>query len=270
VGDGDAVEELAARWRAELEAWAVPAEILAQAREDPWTHPPEDFAVLAGSPVETPSSPFEREALPPLGTVLDVGCGGGRASLALVPRASNVVGVDVSGSMLERFAAAASARGVAHAAYEGRWPDIADAVPPADLVVCHHVVYNAPDIVAFLDALSDHARNGVVVELTPRHPQATWSPAWEHFWDLERPVGPTADDLIALVAALGATPEVWHQERHGDDPLADLDRAVRSTRRRLCLSPERDDEVAEYLVAHPLRRASDVVTVRWQGRARSR
>src|SRR6478752_7145999 len=105
------------------------------------------------------------------GTLLDVGCGGGRSSLPLGAAATAVVGVDVQDAMLEQFAAAAVRRGIAATTVAGRWPDVAPAVDPADVVVCHHVAYNVPDIAPFLAALDDHARRGVVVEVTAVHPQ---------------------------------------------------------------------------------------------------
>ena len=259
------MDEAAGRWATALAAWAIPDEILAGAPESPWSLPPADFAVGSG-PVETPSTRVERALVPDGGVVLDVGCGGGRASLALSPPAAEVIGVDEQPGMLERLAAAAAARGVRASTFLGRWPDIAAAVPPADVVVCHHVVYNVADIVPFLRALTDHARSAVVVELTSSHPQTAWAEAWRHFWELERPVGPRAEDLVAVVRALGWAPETWRWTRPaGDDPFADPTRAVRATRRRLCLPEARDREIAAFLADHPLPWPRDVVTLRWSG-----
>jgi SAM-dependent methyltransferase len=263
------LDHAAARWTAALARWAIPDAILADAPESPWTLPPADFQVAASGPIETASAPREREVVPPGGTVLDVGCGGGRACLALVPPAAHVVGVDESPAMLEQLTAAAQARGVGVECFAGRWPDVSAAVPPGDVVVCHHVVYNVPDIVAFLRALTAHARRSVVVELTAAHPQSTWNAAWRHFWDLARPDEPVADDLIAVVCALGWTPETWCSEIADDGPLGDRHRAVRATRRRLCLPASRDVEIAAFLAEHPLPWPRDVVTVRWSGGAHS-
>src|SRR5581483_5660559 len=110
------------------------------------------------------------EALPDKGSVLDVGCGGGSASLALVPPAGLITGVDASRDMLTEYAAGAAQRGVAHHEVEGTWPDIEDRVDPHDVVVCHHVLYNVADLAPFVRALTDKARQRVVVELTDKHP----------------------------------------------------------------------------------------------------
>jgi SAM-dependent methyltransferase len=261
--EGDA----ASRWARELERWAIPEEILAHAPETPWTCVPADFAVDGDGPLCTASTPFELEVLPDGGDVLDVGCGGGRAALALVPPAARIVGVDQSGGMLRQLqeAAAVRAPSVTVETIHGRWPDIASSAPLVDLVVCHHVVYNAPDIGPFVDALTAHARRAVVVELTAVHPQSAWNEAWRHFWALDRPDGPTADDLVELLGERGLPPEVWrhHRPPEGPWPFADEARAVRSTLRRLCLTPERADEVADFLHDHPLAWPDEVVTLRW-------
>ena len=99
----DPAGDAATRWAEQLSAWEIPAEIVAQAPESPWTCLPADFAVGSVGPVSTASSPFEREVLPPDGSVLDVGCGGGRASLALVPPAARIIGVDQSADMLREL-----------------------------------------------------------------------------------------------------------------------------------------------------------------------
>ena len=133
------------------------------------------------------------EALPPDGSVLDIGCGGGRASLALVPFPGAVVGVDESADMLAAFAEAAEARGIAHDEVLGRWPDVADTVEAADVAVCHHVAYNVPDLGAFATALTNRARRRVVLELTELHPLVATAPLWKHFHGLDRPSGRRAD-----------------------------------------------------------------------------
>ena len=108
-----AVPELAAeRWAAQLAGWGVPQEIVDRAPESPWFHDLRRFEVDDTLTRDSVSSRWARDVLPPLGgTVLDVGCGGGRSSLPLVPPATELIGVDASGAMLDRFVAAAAAVG---------------------------------------------------------------------------------------------------------------------------------------------------------------
>jgi SAM-dependent methyltransferase len=240
------------RWREQLDGWAIPEEILAAAPESPWRFPVGLFrsrAERAGSRPATPSNLEAARFLPEGGTVLDVGAGGGAASLPLAGVAGRLVAVDESPEMVASFLAAAAAAGVPAQGVEGRWPEVAHQVGPADVVVCHHVFYNTPDLAPFATALTGHARRRVVAELTDRHPLVGLGPLWRRFHDLERPTGPTADDAVAALEALGlaVARQDWEsQDRFGFD---DFDELVAFTRRRLCLPADRDPEVAEALLA---------------------
>jgi SAM-dependent methyltransferase len=236
-----------------MDAWAIPPEILDSAPESPWGCPPGLFAraaeraVDAGAVAPTPSLRRALEALGEGGSVLDVGAGGGAASLPLCPPATDVTAVDQSPQMLARFAELAERQGVRHREVEGLWPDVAGEVGAADVVVCNHVLYNVGDLLPFVTALTDHARRRVVVEITAMHPQALLNPLWEHFHGVRRPTRPTAGDAAAVLRDLGLEvgveefdgPLRWHDHHH--------DERVAFTRRRLCLPPERDAEVAARL-----------------------
>ena len=261
----------AERWAAQLEGWGVPQEILDQAPESPWFHEPGRFEVDHTLARNSVSARWARDVLPPHGgTVLDVGCGGGRSALPLVPPATELIGVDVSGAMLDRFVASAAEAGVARRTVHGDWPEVAGHTPVADVAVCHHVVYNVADIVPFVLALTDHARLAVVVELPTAHPMSAWTPAWQHFWGVTRPPGPVADDFVAVLRELGVDPEVEVSPR-GPLSAAASDRArfVPTARRRLCLPASRDDELAAWLAAHPPVFVERVMTVRWPGATES-
>lgn len=250
----------AGRWAEELAAWRIDPVLLDSVTESPYTLPPELFA--APEAVE-PSLSRARalEALPEGGSVLDVGCGGGAASLPLSPPASQVTGVDGSADMLAGFAAAAQERGITHREVLGSWPEVADTVEPADVVVCHHVAYNVPDLAAFATALTGHARRRVVMELTEVHPWVPLGPLWRRFHDQPRPEGPTADLALDVLYAAGIRP----REERWQRPRRTVDRAlvVATTRRRLCLPPEREPEVDAVLGPSPELTVRDVVTVWW-------
>jgi len=266
--------ESARRWREDLDSWALPPEILAAAPETPWGCPTGLFARSAEEAVaavaalnEAQATPSQRRALEALegsGSLLDVGAGGGAASLPLCPPATAVTAVDQSPQMLAAFADLAGRQGVEHTEVEGLWPDVAGQVGPADVVVCHHVLYNVGDLVPFLVALTDHARRRVVVEITAEHPQALLNPLWEHFHGLGRPTRPTAEDAAAVARDLGLAVEVesweapprWHNHQR--------DEVVAFFRKRLCLPPERDPEVAAVL---PPFEPGPHVTLWWDGAA---
>ena len=136
----------------------------------------------------------------------------------------------------------------------------------ADVVVCHHVLYDVGDVVPFVLALTEHARLAVVVEVPTRHPMSAWSPAWRHFWQLERPTGPTHHDLIEVLDELGLQPEHTTSGRGASPRVAsDPGQLVPMARRRLCLTPDRDAELAAWLAANPLPWPDTVATIRWPG-----
>lgn len=247
------------QWRDELAAWAIPPEILEQAPEPPWGLPPEMFRA-DDQPPESPSRDRAREALADGGSVLDIGCGGGAASLALVPPAASVTGVDTSEEMLAQYAEAAARRGVRHREVNGAWPDVAEAVEPHDVVVCHHVFYNVADLPTFVAALTAKAGRRVVAELTARHPLVGTAPLWQHFHGIDRPAGPTADLAVAVLEAAGITPHVERWSR----PPRDVPREVfvRMNRRRLCLPASAEPEV-DRVMGDTVDLRRDVVTLWW-------
>jgi SAM-dependent methyltransferase len=276
--DGQATGALE-RWREQLDGWAIPAEILAAAPESPWGYPVGLFrsrARRAGSRPATPSNLEAARSMPEGGSVLDVGAGAGAASLPLAGLAGRLVAVDESPAMVASFLAAAEAAGVPAEAVEGRWPEVAGRVGPADVVVCHHVLYNVADLAPFALALTGHARRRVVAELTDRHPLAGLRPLWRRFHDLDRPTGPGADDAVAALGAAGleVDRQDWEQpDRFGFD---DFDELVAFTRRRLCLPAARDPEVAEALLDEGTRQVDGVwvsgqprrvTTLSWPGTA---
>jgi SAM-dependent methyltransferase len=270
------VPRAAQAWTTALASWAIPEEILAKAPEPPWHFPVSVFArrgEAARSHV-TFSDRRALEVLPEGGDVLDVGCGGGAASAPLAPRASRAIGVDPSREMLKAFLENARSSGLNAEAIEGRWPEVAERTPVADVVVCHHVVYNAPDLAGFVQRLTDHAGARVVLELTRRHPTSDLDPLWLRFHGLVRPTGPTADDAQAVVRELGIRPQRkdWSAERPGG--YESVEEMVAHVRRLVCLPPERDPDIRESIAPRIVERGGrfgfadrPVTTLWWDGTA---
>ena len=101
----------AIKWKKDLESWAIPQEIIDQAEESPWIHPPVLFQI-PDTITETVSHQKAKEALPENGSVLDIGCGGGIAAFALAEKAKHVIGVDHQAEMLTMFSQNAKNRGL--------------------------------------------------------------------------------------------------------------------------------------------------------------
>ena len=269
----------AEKWAQALAAWAIPPAILTAAPESPWGFPTELFERRADAvPAEpTPSTQRALEALPRGGAVLDVGCGAGAASLPLAARANHLIGIDPSAEMLRAFRTRVEAAGKAVTTMEGPWPAVAQQTPVADVVVCHHVAYNVPELAPFVLRLTDHARARVVVELTAQHPMSVLNDLWLRFHGLTRPTTPTADDAVAVLREVGLAPERvdWQAPSLGwVSPFTRRADLVAWVRRRLCLPPERDGEIEAALGARILERDGSVglpprpvVTLWWGGAA---
>ncbi len=255
---------MAEKWRTDLASWAIPDEILSRVTTGPWIHPVAMFTATETIP-DSKSHQIARAAVPIGGSVLDIGSGGGRAAFALVPPASRVIAVDHQQGMLDEFAEAAARRGVQHEEFLGDWPAVADGVPSADVVVCHHVAFNVPDIVPFLQALNSHAIKRVVLEMPFQHPLTHLNPLWKKFWDLDRPSEPTAEDLSAITRALGfdAQMEIWVDETWGKRVALPEAERIRFARIRLCLTEDRDAEVAAALIQQGDDRPRQVATLWW-------
>lgn len=239
------------RWRGLLAGWGIPEDILARAPESPWGFPKDLMARRGRESVEhEPGTSTRRalEALPEGGSALDVGVGGGGSSLPLATRAGRIVGVDSSEAMLEAFREAAVGLRVEVETVLGTWPEVAPQVPPADVVICHHVLYNVPELEPFVRALDAHARRRVMIEITWHHPLAWMNDLWLRFHGLERPEGPSAEDAAAALRELGYPVRVETERRA---PRASWferrEDAIALVRRRLCLTADRDPEIAEAL-----------------------
>ena len=279
-GGGDPkLAGLLGRWRTDLAAWAIPEHILAAVPESPWVLPGQVFARRADKLSAAPAGPsYERawSALDPPGSVLDVGSGPGAACLPLLPRTTELTAVDVDERMLALLAERTKARGLIARCVTGRWPDVAQAVPVADVVTCHHVLYNVPDLEPFLLALTSHARRQVIVEIAALHPLTSLNEMWLRFHDLRRPDRPTADDVLSILRAMGVRAGHQRWRRAGGADYSSFAELTDVTRRRLCLPQQRAQEVSDALIEagvdpeHPQDLGSsgrDVMTMWWDGRA---
>lgn len=242
-----------AAWAEDLAGWGIPEEILAQAPESPWGFPGRVFAERAERQVAAPAGLSYRrasEALADGGSALDVGSGAGAACLPLATRAARITAVDSDPAMLARLeevAARIPGRRAAINPVLGTWPEVAPEVDRADVVQCHHVLYNVAGLRPFVQALTDHARARVVVELTEHHPLEPMNPLWMRFHGLARPPGPTAQQAAAAIASLGweVHTEVWGTAPlHRYESMAEM---VAFHRQRLCLPESADPEVAAAL-----------------------
>jgi len=128
----------------------------------------------------------------------------GDSSLSLAEHASSITAVDVDAAALAIFRERLGHPCLPVTTIVGEWPAIADAVPPSDVVICHYALYATRDTAAFVRALTEHARRRVVVEIHYRHPRAWPNRLWRRLRC--QPNGPTANEVLAAVTALGLAP----------------------------------------------------------------
>jgi CTP:molybdopterin cytidylyltransferase MocA len=179
----------------------------------------------------------------PEDTWLDIGAGAGRYALPLARRVRRVVAVDPSGSMLQALREGMAAHGIANiTTVEGRWPPD-DALrgalgpdPLADVVFIAHVSYDIAEIVPFVDAMEAAARRICVAVLMERNPASVAAPFWPHVHGEERVPLPALPQLVELLEARRAAPDVTRLtgERRR---WADRDELLANLRRQLWTAP---------------------------------
>lgn len=247
-------------WAEQLAAWAIDPDILDAAPESPYGFPPGLFGTQTGA---ESTHRVIAAALPSAGTLLDIGCGGGAASIPVAGRAGLLLGVDSSEGMLSSYTAAARVAGVAVLTWHGAWSEVADDVPVADVAVAANVVYNVPDIGNFLQTVTAHARCRVVIELTDTHPWTGLAALWRHFHHQDRPRGPTTADFLAVTAELGFETGVESFRRTAVWASASPEVVLAFNRRRLCLPAGRESEVAAAMREHAPAPTTTASTVWW-------
>lgn len=264
--------DAAGRWQTLLAAWQLPDDLPSVRSDTPGSFPVARFAAIADLSVglETPSRRVASEALPPGGSVLDVGCGAGAGSLPLAPPAGLLIGLDPQPSMLAAFAERARTRGVTLRTVEGSWETHLDEAGPADVVVAHHLAYGVVDLVGFARALTAVARHRVVLELSTDHPMGWARPAWRALHGIDAPDGPTS--ALAAEVLRDASIDLHVEEPSAPLPLPaeTVDDQIAFLRSRLRVGPDRDDELRALVAAYPRPPERRVATLWWDVRARQR
>lgn len=270
----------AARWEAALARWAWPDRVRERAPASPWGLGPDelDGQRLGMSDHETPADVAAKDALPRRGSVLDVGCGTGDSSRHLRRAAGRITGVDTDDEMLAVFADRTGQdpgllRRLAGGAPDvrtvrGQWPDVAERCEPADVVIAHNVLYNVTDgVERFVQELTAHARERVVMAMTAKHSLAWVNPYGEQLHGIRRPAEPTADLAADLVREVtGTTPTVVEWTEQLELPEDD-DAFVAMLARRVCARPQQHHDLRMLLHRMPPPTTRPMVAMFWSGTA---
>ena len=129
---------------------------------------------------------FVREHVTPQDSVLDVGAGTGRFTLAFAPLARRVTALEPNASMLSYLREEIALIRLANVTLvQSSWED-APADLSADIVICCHVLYPILDIVPFLEKLHVASRKSCYLYLRATSLDMLTAPLWQHFHGTER------------------------------------------------------------------------------------
>jgi SAM-dependent methyltransferase len=136
-------------------------------------------------------------------TVLDVGAGTGRFTLALAPHVKHITTVEPSASMLNYLRQDASEQGLTNISLvQTTWQDAPDDLQ-ADIVICSHVLYPIMDIVPFLTKLQAATRNTCYIYMRATHIDALTADIWHHFHNEERCFPPGYISALDVLYQMG-------------------------------------------------------------------
>ena len=200
-----------------------------------------------------------RQATGRRSTVLDVGAGSGRFSLALAPRVAAVTAVDPSAGMLDICRRQARALGLTNLAIvHSKWEDAE--VEPADVAFSSYVVTLVPDAARFLAKLDASATQRAFLYLGAYTADAIMDPLWRHFHGASRKPGPTYLDAADVLRELGVKPQVDVVEVATRGRFKSVADAAKDYRDQLCLpdTPEIRKELRG-LLQHWLIRRGDAL-----------
>lgn len=198
----------------------------------------------AATQAMTPHDPFLPRVLARVDetrSVLDVGAGPGRHTLAIAPKVARVTAVEPSPAMLALLRDDLKEQRIDNVRIvDAAWMDAK--VEPADVVICSHVLYPIGEVVPFVRKLESHAREWVFVYLRA-DPLPTDFGLWSEFYGEPLQSQPTHADLFNVLAQIGVLADVEVVRAPLTWFFDSLDDAVREVAGRLCLRA--DDAAAQ-------------------------
>jgi SAM-dependent methyltransferase len=165
---------------------------------------------------------------------LDIGAGGGRYALPLALHSRHVTAVEPSEAMRAVLSTGLSEHDIANVEIAPlRWPAEAGDLQ-ADFSLAAHVGYDLLEINPFIDAMEAATRERCVWLLLDRAPSSGFTDLWRAVHGEPRTQLPALRELLHLLLARGALPDVRIFPR--DVPTIAADDLRASARRRLWLT----------------------------------
>ena len=149
-----------------------------------------------------------REQVTSQNSVLDVGAGTGRFSLALSPFVRQVTALEPNASMLQYLREEIEAGGITNInVLRSTWEEAPDDLR-ADIVICSHVLYPILDIVPFLKKLHAASEQACFISMRAISFDALTAPLWRHFHGEERQPPPGYIHALDVLYELGIYAQV--------------------------------------------------------------
>ena len=142
--------------------------------------------------------------LRPGDSVLDVGAGTGRHTVALTGHAKHVTALDPSASMLKFLREDIASQGLGNVGViEGGWPAAAANAPRVDVIISAHVLYPIEDVASFLMAFDGQAERLCFLHLMTGQPWFDQIQLWESVHGEARQPQPTYIDVVNVLRQFG-------------------------------------------------------------------
>src|SRR2546423_8292274 len=152
-------------------------------------------------------SRLQREVTPRT-TVLDVGAGTGRFTLALAPLVEHVTAIEPNAAMLGYLRQDMSEQGLNNITIvQTSWED-APGDLTADIVICSHVLYPIKEVVPFLAKLQAATRRTCYLYLRANHIDALTAHIWRRFHGDERCLPPGYIHALDVLFEMGIYADV--------------------------------------------------------------
>ena len=143
------------------------------------------------------------EKVSPHTSVLDVGAGTGRFSLALAPQVNHIIAVEPNAAMMNFLRQDAAARDLNNISFvQTTWQEAPDNLQ-ADIVICSHVVYPIRDIEPFLLKLQNATLQVCFIYARASHIDALTADLWRHFHHEERCLPPGYIHVLDVLFEMG-------------------------------------------------------------------
>ena len=136
-------------------------------------------------------------------TLLDVGAGTGRFSLALAPRVKEVIAVEPNATMLHYLQAQMEEQKISNiTCITQPWEAVSNEIR-ADIVICSHVLYPIREVDSFLKKLHTAARRSCFIYLRAGHYDDITAPFWKHFHGTDRFMPPGYIHALDVMYEMG-------------------------------------------------------------------